>query len=405
MSIIKFVEKTPDVYTKYSRDFQLLCRLYDAVWNSVKFNSDTIPYILDASKCRSNILQLLQTKLGFYTDVSIDDEALRYVLKAFPIMVKNKGSLIAVQYAVNVWLKINHLQSKVIVYQVNQDTLINNHLVPNHTLVIGIESTTKDLSILEQMLKYILPIGYGYYIYFYKNMSLSSIKTALNDNVDVLFISENINSQIRGNDTNYEEVPNRLINAVGTLEIFNSTDKLEGNDLFLGIKSEELTEGSSGQSYIYNNKLYYYNNQWNECTFKGVYDSQNAYTDYDIALFNMDKQKNFIMKNNVWETCNFKGFIDEESLPTTASNNDLYIIVSNNDGEVSCTYKAYINNAWQTLIYKGEHRVTDNIENYNNNDVILINTPYYQLKQGNEWIYSPFAYYIYNYKNITGGMS
>ena len=116
--MIRLQDKTPEVYCAESRDFQLFCRLYDCVINGVKFDIDTIPDILDAMTCRTSMLQLLQTKLGFFTNKKLTDDALRYVLTAFPIMVKNKGSLKSIQQAVNVFFKVYGIRSEVKVWLV-----------------------------------------------------------------------------------------------------------------------------------------------------------------------------------------------------------------------------------------------------------------------------------------------
>ena len=116
--MIRLQDKTPEVYCSESRDFQLFCRLYDCVVNGIKFDIDTIPDILDAMTCRSSMLQLLQTKVGFFTNKQLTDDALRYVLTAFPMMVKNKGSLKAVQQAVNVFFKVNGIRSEVQIWSV-----------------------------------------------------------------------------------------------------------------------------------------------------------------------------------------------------------------------------------------------------------------------------------------------
>ena len=42
MAMIRLQNSTPSEYCAQSRDFQLLCKLYDTVFNSLQFNISTI---------------------------------------------------------------------------------------------------------------------------------------------------------------------------------------------------------------------------------------------------------------------------------------------------------------------------------------------------------------------------
>ena len=114
MSVLFRVQtNTPRVYYNESRDFQVLGRLYDCVINGVKYDIDSMSYLTDSRKIRARVLQLLQTKLGFLTKKEYNDHDIRYVLRAFPVMLKNKGTILAVQQAVNVFLKLNKIKSAI----------------------------------------------------------------------------------------------------------------------------------------------------------------------------------------------------------------------------------------------------------------------------------------------------
>ena len=110
----------PEVYVNESRDFALLGRLYDCIFQGVKFDIDTMKYATDTYRCSDRILQLLQTKLGFFTDANINGEDLRYILKAFPYIIRNKGSYNAIKEAIYVFLKISNVQSEIFVYWISK---------------------------------------------------------------------------------------------------------------------------------------------------------------------------------------------------------------------------------------------------------------------------------------------
>ena len=230
MEVIRLQNKTPSVYTEESKDFQLLCRLYDCIVNGVKFDVDTMQYITDSAMCRTNILQLLQTKVGFFTELNMTDDALRYILRAFPTIIKSKGALKSIEQAINVFLKIYHINTAITVWYVQDSTMVYNTLVDDHTIIVGMNTAMKDISILEEVFKYILPTGFGFYFYFYNKIEDSN-KYDLEDKAVLLFTSENVASNVRGNfvvESNGTEhiysdpliavdSENRLIGAVDTL--------------------------------------------------------------------------------------------------------------------------------------------------------------------------------------------
>ena len=249
MAIFRTQNNVPAVYCDESRDFQIFCRLYDAVFNSIKFNIDSIENLTDTSLCQDNVLELLATKLGFFTKETIEPYYYRFILHGFVRAVKNKGSITSIRYAVNLFLKMHHIVTDVSVWYTEEGTMINHTKINDHTIIIGIEAALKNTYILDEIFKYILPVGYGLYIYFYN--SINEIETYVNKNEAVLiYVSHNINSQVRAKsvDDNYY---NRLIGAVDTIEIDSissiiptkNNSYLPGDDsMFIGIL-DKLPEG------------------------------------------------------------------------------------------------------------------------------------------------------------------
>lgn len=250
MAIFRTQNNVPAVYCDESRDFQIFCRLYDAVFNSIKFNIDSIENLTDTSLCQDNVLELLATKLGFFTKETIELYYYRFILQGFVRAVKNKGSITSIRYAVNLFLKMHHIVTNVSVWYTEEGTVINHTKINDHTIIIGIEAALKNTYILDEIFKYILPVGYGLYIYFYN--SINEIETYVNKNEAVLiYVSHNINSQVRAKsvDDNYY---NRLIGAVDTIEIDSissiiptkNNSYLPGDDsMFIGIL-DKLPEGA-----------------------------------------------------------------------------------------------------------------------------------------------------------------
>ena len=171
--MIVLEKNVPPVYVDESRDFQYFLRVYDAVFNMVKEDTDTLMYLTSSKECQSRVLPLLKTKLGFFTNYSFNDDMIRGILAGFPTMVKNKGSLEAIQQALSVFLKVLNIRTEIILKVTGDEPeLVEGSIkVGDHTIVIAIDSAIKDFYILEELFRYIIPAGYSYAFFFYKEIS------------------------------------------------------------------------------------------------------------------------------------------------------------------------------------------------------------------------------------------
>ena len=99
--MIRYQELVPDYYIEASRDFQVLCRMYDFAANSLKYNIDSIQQLTDTRKIKDTVLPLLGDKLGIYDKEAFSN---RQMLEALPIALKYKGSLKSVNILLNAFL-------------------------------------------------------------------------------------------------------------------------------------------------------------------------------------------------------------------------------------------------------------------------------------------------------------
>ena len=190
MSLIRVQDNVPECYENESRDFQLIGRLYDCIINGVKFDIDSMLNLTNTVTCSQRVLQLLQTKLGFFSNAILTDDELRYTLSAFPVIIKNKGSLKGIKQAVYVFLKANHLTNSAMI-SITQKSEDNPY-----SIVIGINSPIMNTTLLDEIFKYILPTGYTVSYMFYTN--LSSIELLqLSVKANAIFVSNTINSRVR----------------------------------------------------------------------------------------------------------------------------------------------------------------------------------------------------------------
>lgn len=226
MPLIRVQDSVPECYENQSRDFQLIGRLYDCVINGVKFDIDSMLNLTNTLKCNQRVLQLLQTKLGFFSDALLTDDELRYTLSAFPFIVKNKGSLKGIKQAVYVFLKANHLISSAMISIMQKDG------VNPYSIVIGINSPIMNTTLLDEIFKYILPTGYTVSYMFYTNISADDL-FKMSVEANAIFVSNTINSRVRagtsdsidGETLTFDNISDHLIGAVDTTEII-STDSV-----------------------------------------------------------------------------------------------------------------------------------------------------------------------------------
>ena len=356
MSVIQVKEMTPQIYTEESRDFQLLSRLYDSTFNGVKFDTDSILSLINTKECRTSVLQLLQTKLGFFTERKLDDEKLRSILECFPILVRNKGSLRAIKEALYLFLRMYSVSSDLEVYYLqtpssppfseDEPCILSNGKPPeNNSLLIRIHSfeTKPDTSVLEELFRYILPAGINYYIEFDKKGKLQDIVLKSEDSAELLFISDNINSQIRGSD---QTVPYEM-GAVNTSSVIDESSYVSNR--FIGYYESEADAKSYLQTLtdkVYSVAIITYLQD-------GAYEARPMIcTAYSSG-------------NPTWARVNFLGNLTTEEVSTqggivsalaakgiTVSNgdliryNDTYLLRVSNSWQ-ECNYARYIINTYQ----------------------------------------------------------
>lgn len=280
MALMRLQNNVPEVYVEESRDFQLLCRIFDAMINGVKFDIDTVAEITDTKICNNRILSLLESRVGFFSDTTLDDESLRYIIKSFSYLLPNKGTFTGIKDAIYVFLKTQRLDSNIQIqisnaeYFWQQDDVRDPYGVQiedpktiddytprylmhiyddtnsytaelndqtSYRINIGFNTLIKlDLTILKAILRYIIPTGY--IVDFFNYITLSELTQSYYRNYEgsnLITISDNINSQIRGtslpfsntsapfiqfNSNESKLVRNSIIGAVDTVWVISSED-------------------------------------------------------------------------------------------------------------------------------------------------------------------------------------
>ena len=150
--MFRLQDNVPDIYVNESRDFQLLCRLYDCVNNGVKSDIDTIVNLNNPFKVNEKLLNLLALKVGFITDKYIESSLMRWIISTFPWALKYKGSIYGIKLAVNTIAKYENITQSPIVTVDSMQKIIT----------INTYQLFKNTTALDEYLKYIVPTGYTY---------------------------------------------------------------------------------------------------------------------------------------------------------------------------------------------------------------------------------------------------
>ncbi len=190
--IFRTQNNTPPIYVESSRDFQLFCRLFDTIVNSLRFRIKTILNLTNPMKLNDRMLKLYATKVGFITDREIDANVLRYILAAFPYIIKNKGTKLGIEQAVYTILKAENTVDPPYVEVINK-FYENGKFVPNKSYIINIYLAARIYNrvALEEILKYVIPAGYIYNILLYdvdssKFTQIDTVEAVLTDSINVV---------------------------------------------------------------------------------------------------------------------------------------------------------------------------------------------------------------------------
>ena len=230
--IFRLQENVPDVYTRKSRDFQLLCNVFDILQGGVKYDIDTITSVVDTRYCSERLLPLLQSKLGFFTEKHLNASELRAVLTSFYQLCKDKGSLKGIREAIELYLKVIGASRK---SRVNVTNAIkepqSNRILHNSSYIVEVlvEGQITDVTLLTELLKYVLPAGYILNYSFYQ--SLDAVEYIVErGTINVVIVSSAVNNRVVGyNSDDINETLMKYIFATG--EVTNSTEyyTYEGN--------------------------------------------------------------------------------------------------------------------------------------------------------------------------------
>lgn len=253
MAVFRLQEHVPDVYARKSRDFQLLCNIFDCMNNAVKYDIDSIKDVMDTNLCNDRLLTLLQNKIGFFTNKPMSSDTQRLILKAFPYMVKNKGSSLGIKQAIYTFLKTQGVDGTVTVEVRNKEkveTELGSKISNTYIVEIGMQTRVLDTTILTEILKYIIPAGYIVKYSFNNEYSVENEVTS-SDCIHIIFVREALNSGVRI--SNYEDIlQSDPVNAIDTATVVTNDVK---DEIYEKLQGSNTTQVELGKSGLYKHKL------------------------------------------------------------------------------------------------------------------------------------------------------
>lgn len=184
----------PPVYVNESRDFQLMCVLFNLVQNSTKFEIDSMLNILDIDDCSDALLPFLQSKLGFIVpkNSTYTSDEIRSVLKGFIDVVRHKGSRVGIKKAVDTYLNSQHIPTT------SSIDVVHDVINSEFKLQVYIERSVSSTKLLDDLLRYVIPTGYTVTYEFVKSTAHES---TVEQSSDVYYNSTAYNSYIYFDDS------------------------------------------------------------------------------------------------------------------------------------------------------------------------------------------------------------
>ena len=231
--MIDIVKQTPWEYSSQSRDYQVIARLYTALFNYVKTYIDNMS-IWDTNI--DNRLTMLRAKtLNFEPDHSWDLNDLEAVTTCFKYLMRNKGTVKALEYCVDILMRIENIVGE------SLDEVVT---MSNYNVTIRVPEDLFTLGIIEDLVKYLLPSGLTYNIVKYKSYNLRDIVYT-----DIYYNERRVNE---GGDVviAYENYPNNDRMYVGTNKATSQKISITGNDEQGNIVPNQFIE-----TFIYNDEF------------------------------------------------------------------------------------------------------------------------------------------------------
>jgi len=162
-NIFRLEKNIMPAYVSGSRDFQMLCRLMTFIIGAGRNSADQLKYLNDSQKINDRLLNLLSNKVGFIQNKKFTNNQIRDVVSGFHELIKIKGTEDAIYKAIYLFFNALNIDGIAKVNIVSYNDNEND----SYRVQVGIQSVVKDFSLLYELLKFVVPIGYYIDIFFF----------------------------------------------------------------------------------------------------------------------------------------------------------------------------------------------------------------------------------------------
>ena len=187
----------PEVYYKESRDFSYIGRVLEVAFNYLKTNVDLVGKSVNVDSS-SNLINLLVSSLGFESKHEYTNEDLVKLCSSFVYLVRNKGSIRAIEDTINILLRSQNISYDMDLYYEEDD---------KHSIIVEIPQDLEDTVLLDDVFDYILPAGIIYrYIRVAKDKPQIASSIGVGESVEIIKANNFQLGQISGNDNSDDNV-------------------------------------------------------------------------------------------------------------------------------------------------------------------------------------------------------
>lgn len=151
--MLKLNKMVPQVYYNKSRDFQLIGRIIEFLFNYSKNNVDLLSQQVIDSKKDTKLLNLLCTTIGFEIKHEYNNEQLSALCSVFLLAIHNKGSKKAIQIILDLLTALEGGRNPASM-EIGEDGI----------LYLYISEEISDITILKNVFDYIMPAGFNYIV-------------------------------------------------------------------------------------------------------------------------------------------------------------------------------------------------------------------------------------------------
>ena len=190
--LLKTKNLTPAVYSKESRDFQLIGNVYDTAFALSRAGIGAIPNAALNTHTDKRFATLLCRTLGFFPKRDYSADVLLAVAGIFKDLIKNKGTIKALEKLV---LTLDKIHGSSSIKNIVQEKDAHGNTV----ISLYVSNTIEYIDIIEELLQYIVPVGILVNIYKFQGSaeSVSSTNVLLSDSITYETISEDVASCVR----------------------------------------------------------------------------------------------------------------------------------------------------------------------------------------------------------------